>query len=75
MNYVLTCTGGGALTYTGDLATDCAAAGGTVGYSESTSGLPELTLADGGAIAGAMLALWAVAWGIRAIKKHFEELS
>jgi len=58
---------------TGDLATDCTDAGGTVGWVESTLGLPELTLADGGAIAGAMLALWAVAWAIRAIKKQLED--
>jgi len=58
---------------TGDLVADCAAASGTVGWVESTGGLPELSLADGGAIAGAMLALWAVAWAIRAIKKQLED--
>lgn len=35
--------------------------------------LPDLTLAEGGAIAGAMLGLWGFAWGIRAVKRVLDE--
>jgi len=62
-----------AIVNTGDLAADCSLAGGVMEWVELTGGLPELTLEDGGAIAGAMLALWAVAWAFRAIKKQIEE--
>lgn len=35
--------------------------------------LPDLTLAEGGTIAGAILGLWALAWGIRAVKRLLDE--
>jgi len=62
-----------AIVNTGDLSADCATAGGVVEWVELTGGLPELSLADGGLIAGAMLALWAVAWSFRVLKKQIEE--
>jgi len=62
-----------AIANTGDLAADCATAGGSMGWVESVGGLPELSLTDGGLIAGAMLALWAVAWSFRVLKKQIEE--
>lgn len=42
----------------------------------STNGqalLPDLTLAEGGTIAGAILGLWALAWGIRAVRRVLNE--
>jgi len=68
------CTGTTApVVNTGDLVADCATAGGVTEWVELAGGLPELSLADGGLVAGAMLALWAVAWAIRAIKKQIED--
>lgn len=59
---------------TGDPAADCVAAGGTSQLVPQTAwGLPELTLAEGGAIAGAILALWAAAWCIRQIANQVKE--
>jgi len=74
MSIVLECVGNtNPIVNTGDPEADCVTAGGAWAWVESTLGLPELTLSDGGAIAGAMLALWAVAWAIRAIKKQLED--
>lgn len=74
MGVTVECIGStSAILNTGDLATDCATAGGSMGWVESTGGLPELSLADGGLIAGAMLALWAVAWAFRVLAKQIQE--
>jgi len=74
MSVTLECIGAtAAVVNTGDVTADCTAAGGSMGWVESVGGLPELSLADGGAIAGAILALWATAWVIRAIKKQLED--
>ena len=57
-----------------DLATDCADAGGSVGFSSYTTwGLPELTLEDGALIAGAILALWATSWFFRLFARMIED--
>jgi len=42
--------------------------------SGSTSFLPELTLEEGGQLAGAIIALWALGFCLRALRKHLEEL-
>ena len=56
-----------------DLAASCASAGGTLQFVESASILPELTLADGGLIAGAIIALWALGFCLREIQKMVKE--
>jgi hypothetical protein len=74
MAYVVECVGATSLPVTAvDLATDCATAGGTVAFVEVSSALPELTLEEGGAIAGAILGLWAFAFCLRAIRNMIEE--
>lgn len=62
-----------AVVNTGDLATDCATAGGTLQWFELETGLPELSLADGGLIGGAILALWATAYFFRLFARQIRE--
>jgi hypothetical protein len=72
--YELRCDGAtAAIVPTGDPLADCATAGGSSLWLEATSVLPELTLADGAQIAGAILALWAFAFCLRAIRNMIEE--
>lgn len=74
-DYVVVCVGASAAPVsTGDVSADCALAGGVLDQVPQTAwGLPELTLAEGGAIAGAILALWAVAYCIRQIANQVKE--
>jgi hypothetical protein len=71
MPYVMTCEG--ATSVPGDPATvvdTCTAAGGVVSWVEQGSALPELDLAGGALIGGAVLALWAAAWAFRVIARQ-----
>jgi len=58
---------------TGAVVDDCTAAGGSVLWVEPGSVLPDLTLAEGGALATAFLALWAVAFAFRALSRQIRE--
>lgn len=75
MSYELACEGATSVPVigTGTVVDACTAVSGTVAWRESTGALPELSLADGGLIAGAILALWATGYAIRAIRKQLEE--
>lgn len=74
-DYVSVCVNATSVpVYTGDVAADCATAGGTLQLVPQTAwGLPELTLAEGGAIAGAILLLWSAAWCLRQIANQVKE--
>jgi hypothetical protein len=58
---------------TGDVVDACTTAGGTVSWVESAGFLPDLSLEDGGAIALAILGLWALGFCLRAIRKQLED--
>lgn len=74
MSYLLTCEGAtSAPVITGTVVDACTAAGGVVDWVENASFLPELSLADGGLIAGAIIALWALAWTFRQFKRQISE--
>jgi hypothetical protein len=75
MDYELFCEGATSdPVITGTVVDACTTAGGTVVWLRADVGfLPELTLAEGGQIAGAILGLWALAFCIRAIRKQVEE--
>jgi hypothetical protein len=71
MSYQLTCQGAtGVPEITGTAVDACTTAGGTVAWIENASFLPELSLADGGLIAGSIIALWALAWAFRQLAKQ-----
>jgi len=74
MSYEMQCQGAAAIPVnTGDPSADCAAVSGALTWVESAGVLPELSLVDGGLIAGAILALWATGFAIRAIRKQLSE--
>lgn len=62
-----------AVVNTGDLSTDCATANGVMQWMELETGLPELSLTDGGLIGGAIIALWASAFAFRLFRKQIWE--
>lgn len=74
MSYEIQCQGAASVPVnTGSPASDCTTAGGSLTWVESAGVLPDLSLSEGGLIAGAILALWAVGWSIRAIRNMIEE--
>lgn len=75
-DYVAVCEGATSapVVGAGTFEASCTAAGGTVTYvPESAWGLPELTLADAGLIAVAVLSLWALAWSFRQLGRMIED--
>jgi len=69
-DYQIICSGASTAPSAGAFDTDCTTAGGTVTVEEVAAGfIPDLTLAEGGAIGAAMIALWAVAWAVVAIRR------
>jgi len=76
--YVYQCDGGdlAILNAPGSDYSYCADAGGVASWVEfpvaAASPWPELSLSDGGLIAGAVIALWGLAWSFRVIKKQLE---
>lgn len=75
-DYVAVCEGATSAPTVGagTFEASCASASGTVVYVPETAwGLPELTLEDGGLIAAAVLALWALAWAYRVIARMIED--
>jgi len=74
MPFQLTCEGAsGSPVITGDVLDACTAVGGTVDWVESAGFMPELSLEDGGFIAGAIIGLWALGWAFRALKRQAQE--
>lgn len=74
MSFEIQCQGASSVPVnTGSPSSDCTAAGGSLTWVESGGVLPDLSLADGGLIAGAILALWAAGYAIRAIRNMIEE--
>ena len=74
MSYQLTCEGATSVPeITGTAVDACTTAGGVVDWVENASFLPELSLEDGGLIAGAVIALWALAWTFRQLMKQLRE--
>lgn len=74
MPFEIQCSGAASLPVdTGSPSADCSTAGGSLQWVESESLLPELSLSDGGLLAGAILALWATGYAIRAIRKQLED--
>jgi len=73
-SYDLVCEGATSVpVITGTLVDACTDAGGVLAYVEVGSILPALTLAEGGAIATALIALWALAWAFRVLQRQIEE--
>ena len=74
MEYELICEAAtSAPVITGAVTDACTSAGGTVAWVETSAVLPTLTIEEGGLIAVAILALWAVAWAIRQFSSQIEE--
>lgn len=74
MPYQLTCEGAtSSPVITGDVVDACTTAGGTVAWVESAGFMPELSLEDGGSIAVAILALWALGFCLRFLRKQLWE--
>lgn len=74
MPYEFHCQGAtSAPVITGDVVDACTTAGGSVSWVESAGFLPELSLADGGAIAAAILGLWALGFCLGYIRRQLWE--
>jgi len=74
MPYELICEGATSVPeITGTAVDACTTAGGVVDWVEAASFLPDLSLEDGGLIAGAILALWTVGWVFRVLKRQIAE--
>jgi len=76
MDYILTCVGATTppdittVTNFATLATSCTSVGGAwdwISNLSSSSFIPSLSIADGEALAGAILLVWVTAWGARQV--------
>ena len=74
MEYELVCVAAtSAPVITGSAVDACTAAGGVVTWVEVSSWLPDLTIAQGGVIATAIIGLWGLAYCIKLIQRQLWE--